>query len=110
MRERLVWLASLTVDNGEVVVSVSMTGIELQNITEEFGCDRRVGLLRGPFVPPLMLFGCHPTSLTLNPLGCSESLHPRDDLLTIVIVGRRRLLGQSFLDDWWSLSQRSPVG
>ncbi len=47
MRERFVWLASLAMDNGEIVVSVSMTGIELQNITEEFGCDRRVGCCEG---------------------------------------------------------------
>ena len=47
MRERLFWFSSLTVDNGEVVVSVSMTGIEFQNITEEFGCNRRVGLSEG---------------------------------------------------------------
>ena len=47
MRKRFVWLASLAIDNGEIVVSVSMTGIELQNITEEFGCDRRFGCCEG---------------------------------------------------------------
>ena len=46
MRKRFVWLASLAIDNGEIVVSVSMTGIE-QNITEEFGCDRRFGCCEG---------------------------------------------------------------